>query len=169
MPAQAVHQGVQVHPARPLRQHQHLAPRPLIGGQALRGGAAGGDPGGGLPGARHHLGGEGGAQAGVTDDPDGVPPPGQAAGEPGVVGDHRAHPHQNGPAPVAQGLDVGPGLLPRHPLGGPGVGGDLAVQSHGVFHDDVGPPGLDVFEKDPVQPVTLCSEDALLHLHAVVP
>ena len=88
---------------------------------------------------------------GVTDQAQGVPPPLHPAGELGVVGQHRAHPHQNGPVAAALGVDVAAGGLPGDPLGGPGVGRQLAIQGHGVLEHHIGPAGLDVVKEHVVQ------------------
>ena len=145
-------QGGQVHAAvGPLGQGENLDPQVPVGGQPPLLGDAGGQAGGDLPGGLYHLGGERGAQVGVTDQAQGVPPPLHPAGELGVVGQHRAHPHQNGPVAAALGVDVAAGGLPGDPLGGPGVGRQLAIQGHGVLEHHIGPAGLDVVKEHVVQ------------------
>ena len=106
---------------------------------------------------------------GVADHPDRVPSPGQAAGQQGVVRQHRPHPRHDGGAGIALFLDMGTGLLPRHPFGCSGTGRDFPIHGHGVFHHHKGALGPDVVEKDLVQFVTFVPEDALHHFHAVLP
>ena len=132
-------------------------------------GDAGGQAGGHLAGGGHHLGGEGGAQVGVADDPQGIAAAGDAAGELGVIGEHRVHPHQDGPEPVPLGVDVAAGFLPGDPLGGPGVGGHLSVQGHGVLQDHIGLSCLDVVKEHLVEGPALGLQYVLGHLDPVGP
>lgn len=144
---------------------QHPAPGPLVGQALFFIGAAGGQEGGDLAGGGHDLRRQGGAQAGVAHHPEGILAAGQAAGRRWVIGQHRPYPRHDGGQPVALGLDVGPGLLPGDSPGRPGMGGDLAVHGHGVFHHHEGPPGADVVEKHLVEPDALLLQHILHHLH----
>ena len=100
-----------------------------------------------------HPGRQGQAQPAVQDDPDGVlaPAPGPAGGELGVVGQHRADPHDHGVHPVPQAVAQGPGGLPREPLALAPHRGDLAVQGAGRLGHDPWPAGVDVVEPGFVQ------------------
>ncbi len=149
--------------AAALRDGEDVAAQVPVGGQAQLLGDAGGQVRRDLFGGLYDLGGEGGAQVRVADDPQGIPAALDAAGELGVVCDHGIDAHHDGAEAAALGVDVAAGFLAGDPLGGPGVGGQLAVQGHGVFQHDVGAAGLDVMEKDIVEGFALGVQDALGH------
>ena len=153
----------------PLREAQDLAPRRLIGSPPLLLPAAGGQEGGDLARRADHLGGDRGAQSGVTDHSHRAAPLGQAAGELRVVGQHRPHPRQDAPVLVPELVDMSPGRLPGDPPGDPRAGGNLAVQSHGIFQGHIGPLFGNVVEEDEIQPPALLFQYVLSHFHPIFP
>ena len=112
---------------------EHPAASFFIGSLPLRIGAAGGQDGGRLPSGGDHVGVHWRAQVGVTEDTDGAPAAWDAAGQAGVIRQHGAHSHHDAPIAVTLLLDVVAGGFAGDPLGRAGVGGDLAIQGHGVL------------------------------------
>ena len=106
---------------------------------------------------------------GVADDPHRIFAVGEPAGQERVILQHCADPDHDPGQVVPQFLHMGPRLLPCHPFGKAGIGGDLAVQGHGVFHDHIGCSGRNIVKKNPVGLVTSRFQDTLRHLDAMLP
>ena len=103
-----------------------------------------------------HPGRQGHPQPAVQDHPDGVSSgalaPGPPGGELGVVGQHRADPHDHGVQPVPQAVPQSPGGLTGEPLAFAPHRGDLAVQGAGRLGHDPRPAGVDVVQPGFIQP-----------------
>lgn len=164
---QLLQQGGERDPAGVGGQHQDLGAPGLKGAdRILRRLAGGGHPGGGRGVQVQQLRRQGQSQTAVQDDPDGVldrasGPPG---GELGVVGQHRADPHDDGVHPVAQAVPHRPGGLARKPLAFAPHGGDLAVQGAGRLSYNPGPAGVDVVQPGFIQALGLGRQQPLMHL-----
>ena len=105
----------------------------------------------------------------VADDPHRILRIRQAAGQQGIVCQHRSDADHDPAEITPQPLDVRPCCLSCDPFRLSRESRDLAVQSHGVFHDDIGRSGPDIVKKHLVGLVAFLSQDALRDLHSVVP
>ena len=85
------------------------------------------------------------------------------------VSDHSPHADHDGAQLVPQPVYMLPGRLSGDPSRISCIGGDLAVQCHGVFHHYIGGLRPDIVKKDIVDPVALFLQDTLRDLHAVFP
>ena len=93
------------------------------------------------------------------------PAPGPPGGELGVIGQHRADPHDDGVHPVPQAVPQGPGGLAREPLALAPHGGDLAVQGAGRLGHDPGPAGVHIVQPGFIQAPGLGRQQPHVHLH----
>ena len=105
----------------------------------------------------------------IADDPHRVLRIRQAAGQQRIVCQHRSDADHNPAEVTPQLLDVRSCSLSGDPFGLSRESRDLSIQSHGIFHDNIGRSGPDIVKKHLVGPVTFLSQDALRDLHSVVP
>ena len=105
----------------------------------------------------------------VTDDADRVSCARKAAGQKRVIRQNCPNTAHDTEEPAPKRMHMSSRLFARDPFGFSRPGGDLAVQSHGIFHDHIRSICLYKMEKDLVDGIAGIPQDPLCDFHAMLP
>ena len=165
--SQAFCEGIQIYASLTGRKEEDFTALFFIGKPCFSVRTAGGQYGPGLGAGGSNLGIRRCAKLRIADNPHRIPGIRETACKQGIIGQYGSHTAHDSRIPASVLMDPSARSLPGNPSGMPGKGGCLAVQCHGVFHDNKGPAGLYVVKEYVVEFPAFFFQDTFCHFNAV--